>query len=485
MTDSSSISEDLKTVPEEELEYSIFTGKKQILLITLLSVIGIWSAISNSIYFPAIPTLVKAFDVSNEAINLSLVAYLICQGIVPTITSNLADTLGRRPIVILSFAIYIGSCIGLSQINTYWLLVFLRCIQAGGIAPVIAINSGISADVCTARTRGGFVGVVSGMLLVGQAFGSLLGSAFISRWGWRAIFVFLAIGAGVTLVFVFMLLPETCRSIVGNGSVVPPLIYRSPVLSIPAYKRKLNNSTETVEPRAPIDIFAPYKILVELPVISVLVPGGLQFAAWTMSLTSLGTVLEGERFNFSVAKTGLMYLPAGLCSLAGSLSAGKALNIYYSYRRLKYEAKYSPEEYIHHPFNKVRVRLDCAVIPMALMVFGLLLFGWMLDRTESVAGAVVGVSFVSFGTSSFIAIITTMLVDLHPGHGSASTSCVNLVRCLLAAAGVGALDLMIKAVGLGGCYSIMAGLCVLSNLMLLYVVYRTLKHDREAASNQP
>lgn len=131
-----------------EPPYTIFDLWRRYLLMSLLSLIGIWSAISNSIYFPAIPTLEREFDVSSEAINLTMVAYLVLQGLAPTLVSNFADTYGRRPMVLIAFCVYIGANIGLAVCNTYWLLVFLRCVQAGGIAQVIAINSGIAGDVC-------------------------------------------------------------------------------------------------------------------------------------------------------------------------------------------------------------------------------------------------------------------------------------------------------------------------------------------------
>lgn len=451
--------------------YTIFGGYHRSVLMVLLSVIGIWSSISNSIYFPAIPTLTKSFHVTNEDINLSVVAYLICQGVGPTLSSNLADTYGRRPIILISFLIYIVACIGLSQTTSYGVLVFLRCVQAGGIAPVIAINSGISGDVCTPANRGGFVGVTSGMVLVGQAFGSLLGSALISRWSWRAIFVFLAIGAGITILFVFLLLPETCRLIVGNGSVIPSFIYRAPVLLLPPYKKILSNDRSTLADKLSVDFLAPYKILLDVQVALVLISGGLQYASWTMSLTSLSTKLEEAPYNYSIARVGLMYLPQGLFCLTGSLILGKLLNMYYKYCRLRYEAKRAENENIP-PFNKVRVRLDCSIIPMILTLVGLLLFGWMFEKTHNVAAVVVGTCFISFGTSCLIAIVTTMLVDLHPAHGSASTSSINLVRCCLAAAGVAALDKMVRSLGIGGCYTVMAGLCFASDLSLFYVVYR-------------
>lgn len=468
---------------EEDLDrvatsYTIFFGARKTLLMVLLSAIGIWSSISNSIYFPALPVLTEYFGVSPEMMNVSLVVYLIFQGLVPTLTSNLADIYGRRPVVIISFSIYIAACIGISQTRTFWLLAVLRCVQAGGIAPVIAINSGISGDVCTAASRGSFVGTVSGMLLVGQAFGSLLGSLFIARWSWRAVFVFLAIGAGVTLVFVLLLLPETCRSIVGNGSVMPTPLYRAPVLALPGYKRHINNDRSTMAPTLKLDFLSPYKILIEPSVIACLVPSGLQFAAWTMSLTTLARALEGSRYNYSVAHVGLMYLPQGISCLLGSLVSGKALNMYYAFRHLAYEKKYAVEERAHHPFNRLRVRLDVAIIPTILFFFGMVLYGWTLDSGSHVVAVVVGTCMASFGCSASMAIVTTMLVDLHPNRGLASASCINLVRCLLAAAGVAALDEMEAALGIGGCYTLMGGLCLLANLALGYVVVKEGKKER-------
>uniref|UniRef100_A0A0L0NS01 Major facilitator superfamily (MFS) profile domain-containing protein n=1 Tax=Candidozyma auris TaxID=498019 RepID=A0A0L0NS01_CANAR len=461
-----------------EPPYTIFDLWRRYLLMSLLSLIGIWSAISNSIYFPAIPTLEREFDVSSEAINLTMVAYLVLQGLAPTLVSNFADTYGRRPMVLIAFCVYIGANIGLAVCNTYWLLVFLRCVQAGGIAQVIAINSGIAGDVCVPANRGAFVGVVSGMLLVGQAFGSLIGSALIARWNWRAVFVFLAIGAGVTLLFIFVFLTETCRSIAGNGSVRPKNpIHIAPALYFPGYKEHMNNNRCTIRPRVKLDFLAPWRILIRAKVMAVLLPGGLQFTAWTMSLTSLSTALENDPWNYSVFHVGLMYLPQGICCLVASLLAGRMLNYYYGWRRGKFDKKYEDcEKEQRPPFNKIRVRLDLAIIPTICTLLGLLLFGWTLDKETSVVGVVIGTCFTSFGTSSFIAIVTTMLVDLYPSRGLASTSCVNFVRCILAAAFIAALDRMVKSMGIGWVYTLMAALCLVANLLLIYVVVQHLKH---------
>lgn len=457
--------------------FTIFSGPRRIILIILLSIVGIWSAISNSIYFPALPTLTSYFGVSSELMNVSVVAYLLSQGIMPTITSNLSDSLGRRPVILASFAVYIAANIGLSQTKVFWLLAVLRCVQAAGIAPVIAVSSGLSGDVCTPADRGAFVGVVSGMLLVGQAFGSLIGSGLIARWDWRAVFVFLAIGAGVTMFFLALLLTETTRSIVGNGSIRPKnIIYAAPILGLPFYRKHLTNDVSTKNTRVDIDFLSPFKILIQPKVISVLLPGGLQFAAWTMCLTSLSTNLEKSPYNYSVSHIGLLYLPQGICCLLGALLSGRVLNKYYRWQRGKWEAKYAGvNEEARVPFNNVRVRLDVAIIPIMCTLLGLLLFGWMFEKQQNVPGVIVGLCLASFGCSAFVSIMTTMVVDFYPARGSASASCVNLVRCLLAAAGVAALDKMSSTMGVGGCYTLMAGLCLLANIILVFVVIHHLR----------
>lgn len=449
--------------------YTIFSGWRRILLLVLLSFTGVWSSISNSIYFPALPSLSAQFHQSNELTNLSLVAYLICQGLVPTVTSNFADTFGRRPVIVCCFVIYICSCIGLSQTSSYGVFVFLRCLQASGIAPVIAINAGISGDVCTQKDRGGFVGIVSGMLLVGQAFGSLLGSALVSRWSWRAIFLFLAIGLGATLLLLLLMLTETARHIVGNGSVWPGWVHRAPVLYVNSFRRHMNDAQSTRLERKKINMWAPLQTFSSFRLASALVTAGFQYCVWTMSLTTLSTELE-DTFGYSTLHTGFLYLPQGLCCLFASFGTGKLLNMYYVRCKTKHMRRVEAGT-ASEPFDSVRARLDCSILPMVISLAGLLLFGWALQKSRNVPAAVVGTCLLSFGSACFIAIVTTLVVDLHPTNGSAATSALNLVRCLLAALGVGVLDYMQRRMGIGGCYTFWAAINLVSALVVLLAMW--------------
>lgn len=459
--------------------YTIFDRMDRFILIFVLALGGFWSTMSSPIYFPALPTLTRYFDTTPAITNLSLVAYLFFQGLAPFVIANTADFFGLRPVVVIAIISYVAVCIGLSQTNAFWLLVVLRCLQAISIAPVIAIGSGVSGSVCTPANRGSFVGAVSGIQLMGNGFGGLIGAALIHGFNtWRLIFVFLAVGAGVSFIVALIFLPETNRAIVGNGSVVPKLwIHRLLLLQLPHIKAKLTNDYETIRPRQKFDFFAPLRILVQLRVLCILIPAGIAFASWTMLLASLSLVLESLLYNYSVMKVGWVYLPQGVSCFVGSLLNGRVLNKYYNRRMRLHTEKHANVEN-PPPFNVARARLDIMVVPIALEVIGLIIFGWCIDYKKSVASIIVSSMLVSFSTVCIMGCSTCLMVDLTPGKGSSATSCLNLVRCWLAALGTGVLDNMISAMTLGGCYTFLAGIFLLSTSLTLVTFKLNAKNER-------
>lgn len=462
--------------PSKEFPFSIFRKNEKYLLILVLSLVGFWSTVSSPIYFPAIPTLSRYFNTTDSIMNLSVVAYLVFQGIAPTFFSNIADTFGRRPVILASIIIYIASCIGLAYTNVYWLLVVLRCVQAAGIAPVISISSGISGDTCTSAERGSFVGIVSGFQLVGNGFGALIGAGLINQFNsWRAIFAFLAIGGGATLIFGIFMLPETARHLVGNGSIIPEKFFNKlPILYIPHMRKRMTNDFATLRENPLLDILAPFRILFTPEVFAILIPTGLHFASWTCVLATLSPELESSKYNYKVMHVGYIYLPQGVFCLISSLVTGKMLDFCYKYYKKAYDDKY--ENYDVKPqFNLYHARVVVLIIPIVSMVIGLLIFGWCIHFAKNVSSIIISTCCISYSASSFISVISTILVDMYPGRGSSLTSCVNLMRCWLAALFSGVLLNMTRTMNLGGCYTLLAGLCLISNLGLVFTGIRISK----------
>jgi MFS family permease len=55
---------------------------------------------------------------------------MILQGLAPSIWGAVADVHGRRVTYICTFIILIGACVGLAEIEHYYQLVILRCLQS-------------------------------------------------------------------------------------------------------------------------------------------------------------------------------------------------------------------------------------------------------------------------------------------------------------------------------------------------------------------
>lgn len=466
--DESAYSEESKEAP-----FTILHESDKYLLVFILGFAGIWSTMSSSIYFPAIPTISRDFNVSTELSNITVVVYLIFQAIGPVLIAPVSDYFGRRPLIIACLICYCSVCIAISQINTYWLMVFLRCLQAISIAPVISINSGIVSDICGRDKRGFYVSLVTGLVIVGQGFGALIGAAIMSRFGWRGIFVALAIGSGVMIPLVFIFVPETNRRIVGNLSVYPQnIIYKSPYIYFMILHRQINSNSSTIlRTNDHINFFSQLRILKNPKVALILMSSGLQFALWTMALTTFSTSLE-DKYHYSIIKVGLCYLSPGIATLLGSLVSGKILD--YNYK-IKYNAFCSKYELLNEnekpSFDIVKARLEIAALPLVISSGSYIAFGWCIQKEVSIALVIVFSFLFSFATIFFMNSVTTLLVDLYPNQSSTLTSCINLLRCLLGALFVGLQQKIIEALNLGGCFTLVSGISILFSGALFLILY--------------
>jgi MFS family permease len=98
--------------------------------------------------------LAEEFRVNATAINATVSVFMLTFAIAPLIWSSYADWKGRRPLYIISIAIYTIANILLAAVPTnFGALVFLRIVQAFGSAAVVSMGVGTVADVCHPITK--------------------------------------------------------------------------------------------------------------------------------------------------------------------------------------------------------------------------------------------------------------------------------------------------------------------------------------------
>ena len=116
----------------QEAPYTVFSTATKRGIVGIVALAGFFSPLSANIYFPALNYMGEDLHVSLELMNLTITAYLICQGIVPSMLGDLADMLGRRPVYVMIFLVYFAANIGLATQRTYPALLILRILQSSG-----------------------------------------------------------------------------------------------------------------------------------------------------------------------------------------------------------------------------------------------------------------------------------------------------------------------------------------------------------------
>ncbi len=223
---------------------------------------------------------------------------MIFQGLTPGIFAAVSDSVGRRPTYLICFIVYIASNIALALTKTYWLLMLLRTIQATGTSATVALGAGVIADIAAPSERGGYLGIFGVGPLAGPSLGPIIGGTLAQNIGWRSIFWFLAIFAVVFLLFLVLFLPETLRSIVGNGSVRAKSIWHIRIIEVFSREKRAENHDD-VEARSGVrrrsslaekkktNILESFKIISQKDVSLILFIPAMHYTIYVMSTLPL------------------------------------------------------------------------------------------------------------------------------------------------------------------------------------------------------
>jgi MFS family permease len=451
----------------DAVPYSIFTRAQKGLIVTIVSIAATFTSISSNIYFPAIPTIAADLSVSIELLNLTVTSYMIFQGLSPTLWGAVADSYGRRVTYICTFLIYFSACIGLAETKTYYQLVILRCLQSTGSASTIAIGAGVLGDITTREERGGYMGIFQAGLLIPNAAGPIIGGALAGTLGWRAIFWFLVIYCGVFFTVMVLALPETLRSIVGNGSVpvkgvayVPlPYMRRGQVPKVAILSAEPPAVTSgKVKPH--LDLLGPLHILFHRDVTCVIFFLSTFYTVWVMVITAMSP-LFASTYGLSSFQIGLTFIANGVGCILGTLLIGRFLD--YDYQRIKKEYTGNQGDF---PLEHARLRtiwlwsgLQCA---------STMVFGWTVGNGIHLSVPVICTFIIGWCSTSIQSVVTTFLVDVFPNQSASATAALNFARCLIGACGSAAIIPLTHAIGVGWAFFLCTALMLLS-LVLLFI----------------
>jgi len=166
-------------------------------------------AVSTDMYLPSLPDVARDLNTSATAAQLTMTAMLIGGAVGQLVIGPLSDRFGRRKPVLIGVVLHIVTS--------------LLCAIAPAIIPLIALRTmqgffnASATVVAMAIIRDRFVGADASrlmsrlMLVIGVAplFAPSLGGVIAGQWGWRSVFLALAVFGVALWIVVWRRLPET------------------------------------------------------------------------------------------------------------------------------------------------------------------------------------------------------------------------------------------------------------------------------------
>ncbi|MEY4654462.1 MAG: hypothetical protein RI884_3043 [Pseudomonadota bacterium] len=178
-------------------------------LAVLLAVLGMLGPFSIDTYIPAFAGIARALDATPLQMQQTLSAYLFGFAFMNLFHGALADSFGRRPVVLWGVAMFTLASAGCALSQTIGQLVFFRGLQGLSAGAGIVISRAVIRDMFPPDQAQKVMSQVTIYFGVAPAIAPLIGGWLFVHADWHAIFWFLT-GVGALLWAAnFRLLPET------------------------------------------------------------------------------------------------------------------------------------------------------------------------------------------------------------------------------------------------------------------------------------
>lgn len=183
-------------------------GKPTLTLFILLGALAGLTPLAIDMYLPAIPTIAQDLGAGVEGVQLTVSLFLGGFALGQLVYGPLADSLGRRPVILFGLALFSLSSLGCLLVTDLNQLLGLRFLQAsGGAAGAVVVNA-LLRDLFSGEDLVRAMSLVILTMTLAPLVAPLLGSLLLGL-GWHAIFALLALLGALLFIMLYHLVPET------------------------------------------------------------------------------------------------------------------------------------------------------------------------------------------------------------------------------------------------------------------------------------
>ncbi len=186
----------------------LWTGPKWALAV-LLAVLGMLGPFSIDTYLPAFAGIATALGATPIEMQQTLSAYLFGFAFMNLFHGALADSFGRRPVVLWGIALFTIASAGCALSQSIGQLVFFRAVQGLSTGAGIVVSRAVIRDMFPPAQAQQVMSQVTIYFGVAPAVAPIVGGWLFVHTGWHSIFWFLALVGAILWITNFRLLPET------------------------------------------------------------------------------------------------------------------------------------------------------------------------------------------------------------------------------------------------------------------------------------
>lgn len=385
--------------------------------------------------------------------NLAVALYMLSMSIFPLWWSSFSETLGRRTIYILSFALFVIFAVLCAVSISIDMLIVFRVFTGGAAASVQAVGAGTLADIWEPAYRGRAMGIFYLGPLCGPLFAPIIGGGLAQGLGWRANMWFLAIYGGLILILLFFCLPETLAAkpatVPAAGTQPDDDAAADPTLARTSTRRSIATTTKKAGVHLKQFVIDPLAVLLYLrfmPIAITVYCASIAFGALFIMNLSIQASFSKPPYGFSEVILGLMYFPPSLGYVFASIFGGRWVD-----RIMKREAKkagrydeHGKLKFLPEDRMKENMWLAATVYPAAFIWFG-----WTVDKGVHWIVPCIANFFFGFGSMLVFGAATTMLTEFMPKRSSSGVAVNNFVRNIFSCVGGVVTQPLIDAMGVG------------------------------------
>lgn len=177
-----------------------------VLLIGLLTLLP---AVTVDMYLPSLPDVATDLGATHASVQFTITGMLIGGALGQLVVGPWSDRVGRRRPVLVGVSLHVVISLLCVVATTVEMLSALRVLQGLASAGATVVAMAVIRDRYTGAEAARILSRLMLVISAAPLLAPTAGSAIAAQWGWRGVFVALALLGAVLVVVVALLLPET------------------------------------------------------------------------------------------------------------------------------------------------------------------------------------------------------------------------------------------------------------------------------------